>query len=97
MVPTKKNAKRCTRSIYTVRKLYTTTRTSDPIQRVKLGILSSPRAYVGVTEETRTRIEMARNAFNNYESLRDENLREDLRLDVLQCYVWSMASYASET
>lgn len=49
-------------------------------------------------EETRTRIGMARSAFNNLERvLRDKSLREDLRRDILQCYVWSIASYASET
>ena len=49
-------------------------------------------------EETKIGIGMARNAFNNLERvLRDRNLSEDLRLDVLQCYVWSIASYALET
>lgn len=49
-------------------------------------------------EEIKTRLGMARNAFNNMERvLRDKGMGIELRLKLLRCYVWSVARYASET
>lgn len=50
------------------------------------------------SEEIRTRLGTARNAFNNLERvLRDKGMSIQLRHEILQCYIWSIARYASET
>lgn len=49
-------------------------------------------------EEIKVRLAKARSAFNNMERvLRDHNIRTDVRIRILWCYVWSIARYASET
>jgi hypothetical protein len=56
--------------------------------------------YLGATitsdgrdsEEIRIRLGRARNAFNNLEHvLRDKGMNVQLRLEILQCHVWSIA------
>ena len=48
-------------------------------------------------KEIKARKAMAREAFNNLERvLRDTQLYKPVRLNILNCYVWSMLRYASE-
>jgi len=48
-------------------------------------------------KEIKARIATAREAFNNLEKvLRDTQLYKPVRLNILNCYVWSMLRYASE-
>jgi len=47
--------------------------------------------------EVKARIAMAREAFNNLEwVLRDTQLYKPVRLNISNCYVWSVLRYASE-
>ena len=49
-------------------------------------------------EEIKTRLGIARTAFNNLEKvLRDRKMKMELRIKILKCYVWSIARYAAET
>jgi len=47
--------------------------------------------------EIKTRIGMAKNAFNQRKELLSKNLNKDLKKRIVKAIIWSTARYAAET
>ncbi len=52
---------------------------------------------VGSGKEIRTRIAMAKEAFNNKKELLTKSLRKDVKKKIVKAVVWSVALYGAET